>query len=277
MHDAENAIFRHIMSITRQPEQRDHHGDDEDRRRPVIAVAHDRPETFEVPPHEHYRAQLVYASEGVMRVRTQNATWIVPPQQAVWVPPGITHSVINESSVAFRTLYLHPAICGELHTECCVLNVPPLLREMILQLSDHGREQPAALTEKLVALVPEILACLEPEPLQLPLPTDRRLQVITNTLMDEPSDDRSLQDWAGIVGASERTLERHFRRELGMNFRKWRQHLRLLSAVTMLSEGKSVTSIAYELGYASPSAFIAMFRSKIGQSPGQYLQTRKTL
>ena len=93
--------------------------------------------------------------------------------------------------------------------------------------------------------------------------------------MENPGDERRLKDWTTSVGASERTLERHFRQELGMSFRKWRQHLRLLSAVTLLSEGMSVTAVAYELGYASPSAFVAMFRDKIGHPPRRYLQSRQ--
>ena len=268
------AIFRQIMSISRQHQQRDRHGDDEDLKSPVIAVAHDRPETFEVPPHEHYRAQLVYASEGVMRVRTENATWIVPPQQAVWVPSGITHSVINESSVAFRTLYLHPAIAKDLSGECCVINVPPLLKELILYVTNLPMSAEDLLQTRLMALIPDLLAKLEPEPLQLPLPVDRRLRVICDALMENPGDERNLKDWTKTVGASERTLERHFRQELGMSYRKWRQHLRLLSAVALLSEGMSVTAVAYELGYASSSAFIAMFRDKIGHPPRRYLQSQ---
>ena len=262
------------MSITRQTDSRDGHGDDDNKARPLIAIAHDRPETFEVPAHQHFRAQLVYASEGVMRVRTEFATWIVPPQQAVWVPSGTVHSVINESSVAFRTLYLHPDITTKLPDECCVLNVPSLLREIILSVTNDSDPSSSAVRTRLMTLIPDLLELLEPEPLQLPLPSDRRLQIITNALMENPGDGRSLTYWTKIVGASERTLERHFRRELGMSFRKWRQHLRLLSAVTLLSEGKSVTAVADELGYASSSAFIAMFRSKIGHPPRRYLQSQ---
>ncbi len=264
------------MSISRQPAIRDRHGDDADGARPVIAIAHDRPETFEVPPHQHLRAQLVYASQGVMRVRTATATWVVPAQQAVWVPPGITHSVINESAVAFRTLYLHPDVVTNLHKECCVVNVPPLLKELILYVTDEAEGSSSALQSRLMTLIPDLLATLEPEPLQLPLPADRRLKIICDVLMDNPGDERTLKDWTNKVGASERTLERHFRQELGMSFRKWRQHLRLLSAVKLLSEGMSVTAVAYELGYSSPSAFIAMFRDKIGHPPKRYLQSRNT-
>lgn len=263
------------MSNIRQDNDWDRFGEDEDAGRPVIAVAHDRPADFEVPAHSHFRAQLVYAPEGVMRVRTDTATWIVPPQQAVWVPPGVKHSVINESAIAFRTLYLHPNVSSNLFEECCVLNIPALLRELILYIGRPAEAGSPDLQKRLMMLVPELLASLEPEPLQLPLPRDRRLRNITDALLDNPADNRGLKDWTTVAGASERTLERLFRSELGMGFQQWRQLLRLLTAVTLLSEGMQVTTVAVELGYASPSAFIAMFRSRMGKSPGQYLQSQK--
>lgn len=263
------------MSNKRQINIPDKHGDNEDLLRPVIAVAHDRSNTFQAPAHHHFRAQLVYASDGVMRVSTNSATWVVPPQQAVWVPPGVTHAVINESAVAFRTLYIHPQVAVNLPESCCVVAVSTLLRELILSIVTMSMKKfTPDLQEKIVSVILELLRVLEPEPMQLPLPQDRRLRVITDKLMDDPSDRRSLREWAGLVGASQSTVERLFKRELGMGFLNWCQRLRLLSAISMLSDGASVTTISYELGYASPSAFIAMFRRNFGYPPAQYLRLR---
>ncbi len=263
------------MSSNRQNVIPDEHGDDEDLSRQVIAVAHDRPIGFRATPHKHFRAQLVFASNGVMRVSTDSATWIVPPQQAVWVPAGVTHSVINDSAVAFRTLYLHPRVADELPSSCYVVSVTPLLRELILYMVALQDDSGCELSNRLIAVIPELLKTLKPEPLQLPLPEDRRLQMITNHLMSDPSDNRSLIEWSELAGASQSTIERLFKRELGMGFLNWRQGLRLLSAIYMLSDDVPVTTIAYELGYASTSAFIAMFRRKLGQPPKQYMQSYK--
>jgi len=262
------------MSRIRQNQSWDRAGENEDPKKPVIAVAHDRPADFEVPRHRHFRAQLIYASEGVMRVRTESAAWMVPPQQAVWVPPDVVHSVINESAVAFRSLYLHPVITGGLPRDCCVITVPDLLKELILYLTRSQDRCLPALQNSLMALIPELLATLKPEPLELPLSGDRRLRTITGALMENQADGRGLKEWARQVGASERTLERLFRQELGMGFQRWRQNLRLLSAVALLSEGMPVTSVALEVGYASASAFIAMFRSRLGRPPKRYMKLR---
>ena len=68
-----------------------------------------------------------------------------------------------------------------------------------------------------------------------------------------------------------RTLARLFDRELGMSFRAWRQQRRLLASLEMLAGGQPVTSVALDLGYDSPSAFIAMFKRALGKSPTAYL------
>ena len=107
-------------------------------------------------------------------------------------------------------------------------------------------------------------------PLHLPSAADRRLTRIAETLLADPADPRTLADWAQSIGASERTLARLFTRETGMTFGQWRQQVRLLAALARLACGGSVTDVAFDLGYASQSAFIAMFRRTLGKTPGRY-------
>ena len=260
------------MSTIRQTGGPDDAPNDANTERPVIVVSHDRPEGFRIPAHSHFRAQLMYAADGVMRVETAGGAWVVPPQQAVWLPAEVEHSMTNSGPIALRTLYLHPAATKALPESCCVISVPPLLRELILYVAAQPQDyDTASLTAKLMAVIPELLQTLDPEPLHLPLPVDRRLGAITDALMQDPADDRPLTVWAQHAGASERTLLRHFRDETGMSFNEWRQRLRLLWAITLLSEGQSVTAVSQILGYASPSAFIAMFHRNLGCSPTAYL------
>jgi len=76
------------------------------------------------------------------------------------------------------------------------------------------------------------------------------------------------------AGASRRTPERLFRTETGMSVGRWRQQARLLHAMRLLARGEPVTSIALEVGYESPSAFIATFKSVLGTTPGSYFRPR---
>jgi len=240
--------------------------------RPVLGFARDD-ELFRTGWHQHRRAQLLFSIEGVMTVSTKTGTWVVPPQQAVWVPPGTEHDVSADQRIAMRSLYVDPSVLDRLPKTCCVLTVPPLLRELILRAvrlpAAYPHDGPEA---RLMAVIPDELAGLTPEPLHLPLPADPRLRAVTDALIADPGDGRDLRQWARTAGASERTLARLFVKETGMTFGTWRQRRRLLAAIGRLAEGQPVTSVAFDLGYDSPSAFITMFRRTLGATPGRYLQ-----
>src|SRR5262245_51626784 len=95
-----------------------------------FAVRHPRGGT--IPPHAHDWHQLVYASQGVLWVHTAQGDWVVPPNRAVWVPQGIEHSIEMTGSVLVQTLYLLPRLGHSLPKQCCAINVPALLRELIV-------------------------------------------------------------------------------------------------------------------------------------------------
>ncbi|WIM99450.1 helix-turn-helix transcriptional regulator [Actinoplanes oblitus] len=107
-------------------------------------------------------------------------------------------------------------------------------------------------------------------PLLLPAPADPRLVRLCELLADDPADQRSLRELGREVGAAERTLSRLFRAETGLTFPQWRGQLRLHHAVRLLAAGHSVTRVAADCGFRSPSAFIEAFRALFGTTPGRY-------
>jgi AraC-like DNA-binding protein len=113
---------------------------------------------------------------------------------------------------------------------------------------------------------------MEPAPLYLPLTDDKRLTRIIETLLENPADERSFEEIATNSGASTRTLSRLFVASTGMGFGEWRKQLRLLVAIDQLGQGYSVTHVASDLGYKSTSAFCAMFKRTLGDSPVAYLR-----
>ena len=251
----------------------DHPGNLDDPSRPIAPLAIDYAGASLRPWHHHRRGQLLYADSGVMQVGTAAGTWVVAPEQAVWVPPGVEHQVGHRTGVAMRTLYVDPGVAGSLPGDCCVLAMPALLRQLILRAMEIGLDYaPDSAEARIMAVILDELRALKPEPLHLPHPRDARLEKITAALLADPADSRALADWAKQAGASERTLARLFVKETGMTFGAWRERLRLTTAVARLAEGEPVTAVAYDLGYQSPSAFIAMFRRTMGDTPGRYLK-----
>src|SRR5678810_1097857 len=104
--------------------------------RPVGAMARDLPPAHEIPWHKHPRFQLIFGVRGVMTVDTRDATWMVPPQRAVWMPPKTEHRVRTSGEVHMRTLYIEPAAARRMPRDCEVFEVTPLLRELILRATE---------------------------------------------------------------------------------------------------------------------------------------------
>ena len=243
--------------------------------RAIVALATDYPAACHYPPHSHRRAQLVYAAEGVVTVTAEDGTWIAPPQRAIWIPAGLAHATSMNGPVRFRTLFIDPEASPDLPSTCTVVTVSPLLRELILRAvalptlyEESGSEG------RLMAVILDEIRALPTTPLHLPAARDPRLVRVTESLLANPGDRRTIDAWAVLAGASGRTLNRLFLRDTGMNFRDWRQQLRLLKAVTWLAEKRPVTTIALDLGYESPSAFIATFKRLLGTTPAHYFRNR---
>jgi AraC-like DNA-binding protein len=243
--------------------------------RPVFALGVTYADGQRIPLHRHRTAQLIAAASGVMTVTTPDGRFVVPPQRGVWVPPLTEHRIRMTGDVAMRTVYIARPLSAKLPNACCVVQVTPLLRELILRAVSFRRHYRKTGPEaRIAALIVDELKSARVAPLHLPLPADARAQRLTRALQADPGDQRSLAALAETSGASPRTLARIFRRETGMSFGAWRQQLRLLRALERLAAGDAVTTVALDLGYESPSAFIAMFRRALGMSPGRYFSDR---
>ena len=85
--------------------------------------------------HSHPWVQLSHAVEGVLEVRTDNGRFIAPPLRAVWIPAGVTHQVFCAPDTCIRSLYIDRSVAGDAPEHCRVLQVSPLLRELIRHFS----------------------------------------------------------------------------------------------------------------------------------------------
>ena len=244
-----------------------------DRHSHIATLTHDYPVGHVIPSHFHDRHQLVFASQGVMTVRTSAGTWVVPTQRAVWIPAGVPHTITMSGTVAMRTLYFKPKLARVLPRECCVVNVSPLLKELILHACVVPALNKRILRQRhLIDLIIDQLEGIQMVPLQLPNLSDSRALRISKILLAHPSNNRTLSQLCKGGGASKRTVERLFQEEAGMTFGKWRQQLRLMQAVRLLAEGAKVTHAALEAGYSTPSAFISVFKKALGTSPALYFR-----
>jgi AraC-like DNA-binding protein/quercetin dioxygenase-like cupin family protein len=220
--------------------------------------------------HSHPRGQLLFAARGAMSVDAPGQRWTVPPLRGLWIPPQVPHSVTMRGRVEMRTLYLRPGRGLRLPARCTAFDVSPLLRELIARATEIPVLYDARGADGLVMrlLVAE-LARLPALPLALPVPADPTLARLCERLADAPAQGADLEALARGEGVSARTLSRRVVAATGLTPGQWRQRARALDALRRLAAGASVTRVALELGYDSPSAFGAMFRRVLGVSPSE--------
>lgn len=246
------------------------------RQRPVRVRARSMPADTHFEPHAHPWAQLAYCATGIVQVTAAQAsqsmvTYIVPPSRAVWIEPGAQHHITVLEAAEFRTLYIHKSRTPKGWTGCRVIVVSPLLREAIqaLDMEIHATRE-----QWLSKLTLDEITHADTQALGVPLPHpqtgDKRLRALCEAVMRAPGERTTLAEWALSAGASERTAARLFRDELGQSFKQWRQQAVLAKALPLLARGQPVSAVAAASGYASDSAFSAMFKAAMGQSPSHF-------
>jgi AraC-like DNA-binding protein/quercetin dioxygenase-like cupin family protein len=234
----------------------------------IATLAYEYPPDWQVPEHAHGSDQLIYATRGVMEIASGQSRWLIPPQFAVWIPAAARHSIRIPGAVSMRTLYIRPGVAHGMPRTCAVFHVTPLLRELIVEAVRIGNLRArntlhCALRDLLVAHLREASAI----PTFLTLPKDTRALQVAHASMTKLSQNPAFHALCAKAGASVRTIERCFRREVGTDFETWRRQARLLKAVELLVAGKSVKQVAFAVGYRRPSAFVAMFRKVFATTP----------
>ena len=256
--------------------------------RPVRVRARTMAADSHFEPHHHAWAQLAYCATGIVQVTAQQhatggdqVTYIVPPSRAVWIAPGAQHAITVIESAEFCTLYIDPSVVPAGWNGCRVMVVSALMRELI-----HALDTPAAgpspratlpqLREPMIVplLLHEIThATIQALGVPMPHPQtgDKRLRVLCEAVLRAPAERATLAEWAVDIGASERTVARLFRTELSTSFQQWRQQAVLAHALPLLARGTPVSHVAVQSGYASDSAFSAMFKAAMGQPPSYFM------
>jgi len=197
--------------------------------------------------------------------------WTVPPQFCLWVPARVPHRIDMLRSVSMRTLYLNPAT-ATMRSECAVLYVRPLLRELIIEvvrLGKLGRRN--AVECALRALLVSELKRASPVPVLVELPKDRRASRVAQAVAADPSAHTSVASLCGEAGIGVRTLQRTFRKETGIDLESWRRQVRLMRGIELLTAGYTVKEVAARVGYQQAGAFVALFRRTFGSTPKVWL------
>ncbi|WP_083057873.1 helix-turn-helix domain-containing protein [Rhodococcus qingshengii] len=217
--------------------------------------------------HSHPTHELLWNERGASSATVGSRTWTITPTVGLWMPAGVLHSAIAPAGTWYRAAQLDIASVPSLSDVPVAIEVTPLLRNLLERLADDSLGTSSrSLTEQMVI---DVLAP-SPNELLVLVPDSPLLQPIVDAIGDDPSDMRTLSDWARLLGVSPRTITRVFRSETGMSFGQWVSAVRAQRAVTLLAHGLDLQEVAERVGYHSTSAFGAAFRRTTGATPGMF-------
>ncbi len=218
--------------------------------------------------HQHDDHQVLYVSTGVFAVETSAGQWVASKDRAIWLPGGTWHELRFYGASHLHSVGFPRARPPLSIRTPALVAVTPLLRELLIAVADP--ELSARETARMRGVIRDQLRHSTMQPISLPTPQDPRLADACTLAAENLQRSIPLAEVARTVGASERSLSRLFREELGMSYPQWRTNLRLLEAMILLSTGTPVTTTARQCGWSTTSSFIDAFRRALGQTPGAY-------
>jgi AraC-like DNA-binding protein len=100
--------------------------------------------------------------------------------------------------------------------------------------------------------------------------SDRAVDLICDAVRVDPARPMQLRDMEELTGLGARSLQIAFRRRFGCSPTEWqrRERLNLAQERLLRAEGPlSIKALGFDMGFASPSAFIAHYRRQFGETP----------
>ena len=224
------------------------------------------------PLHSHPYGQFTYVRRGLIGLQTEREVWINEAKRLFWIPPGLRHASRSQGPVDGWLVLIAPEYVRTLPQQVCVLHASSLLVASLERLGTLMERQDH-IADILLELIQFELHHTQTDTLKLRLPSSVRLLGWAMAFLKAPSVKASIEDAASEVGMSRRAFTRHFQCQTGCTFSRWKRLALVQRATERLAEGSSVTTIAFDLGYENPSAFIAMFKELRGASPKQFLSS----
>ena len=236
---------------------------------PLIRAHEQRYSRGKTPDYWHDRHQLIVVSRGALQISRRDAGWVVPAGHAAWIPAKTRCSLHPSGATHADVLYLKPESVRRARPMCEVFEVPPLLRALVDHLVGLESLPSDRAGRRLASVLVDQIDTARRVALRLGSPQDPRAIRVAALVMSDPSDTLTLAALAATFAISARTLARHFLSDTGVTLGQWRRQFRLTHAITLVAAGRPVKDVALEVGYESPSAFVAAFKRALGTTPAR--------
>lgn len=233
----------------------------------LTTVRFDVPRLHSWTDATHHHDELIWATSGMITVRTPEGVWDCPANRGVWVPHGVPHSIDASADTALQATFFAPDTTTLPYTVGAV-ELLPAVRELLLLNAD--RAMPDDIRLRLQALVVDLLTPVPDTVVDLRMPVSPRMSAVARRILSRLDAAETTADWAALAGMPERELVRGFTAETGLSPARWRIRARVRASLPLLRSGVPVTATARRLGYRSSGTFAEQFRQIMGRTPGAF-------
>lgn len=204
----------------------------------IVTVVNKLSDAKVTETHSHLHGQLLGTVQGFISISAEQKRWVIPASNGVWIPPDVPHGLLSSHGpFTGWSVYVAHSECVNLPDKPCILELSGLLCEAVSRTALWNDVELDPVQARLAGVIIDEIRTLPKVSVSLPMPQDARLWRIACALLNRPADSRRVEEWAKWAGVSTRTLTRRFFKETGLNFSIWRQQVRLLSALEMLTTG----------------------------------------
>jgi AraC family transcriptional regulator, transcriptional activator of pobA len=235
--------------------------------------------------HRHLHLhQLFLLSSGTIDLTLDGEAVSVVPPSVINIPRGTVHGfsfsagtegcVLTLPADDFPDLFAAPAETAAALARAFSLAADPSLQQRFAAVAAaHGGTSAfrrTLLRAEAAALIAQVTE-KEYESLETRTTADPRIQRFDAMVRNSVTRRFSLQDLAGALAMSPRSLSRLCKTETGMSAQRYFEAQKMREACRLLVYTRMpAQQIAYQLGFDDPSYFSRVFRRNLGVSPNSY-------
>lgn len=235
--------------------------------------------------HEEYQFCLIQAGESELNYRGSNLP--TPPASLFMIHPGEVHSnrAFHKTGCSYRTLFVDVELMRRAATEVqgkesglpffptAVIFDEDVLRQYLelhfaLERSSSSLERQVLLLDLLAGLIKRFA-----EEGARPRVFGSERQAVMRArdyLVEHYAENVSLETLALIAALSPFHFNRVFSEQMGMPPHAFQTQLRVSRAKALLRQGRAISRVASETGFADQSHLTRHFKRLVGVTPGQF-------
>ncbi|MFC0672587.1 helix-turn-helix domain-containing protein [Brachybacterium hainanense] len=210
--------------------------------------------------HVHDVPHLVHIVMGHGVLTAPGHRLTLEPRSSVWLQAGVPHALaLADHSIALGPV-MRPGVAPD--RPLAVLGVVPAITDLMLARLAAGPSTPEQ-CDLFTSALEAILLGIARVDFPAPLPTHAAARRIGLDACAVP--DLTLAALCARHGISSRHVQRIFRQETGMTFRRWRRRRLLGRAVQSLRGGSSPAAAAHATGFGSRANLLRALAQESGE------------